>query len=99
MDSRNWVSRRSAFPILLFASAAATFLAVFYSDRLTASAARATEVYRNLDRDHSPPQGAYYSGCNEARAKGVAPIYSDEPGYRPEMDGDADGIACEPHRP
>ena len=40
----------------------------------------------------------YYAGCNEARAAGVAPIYRGQPGYRPEMDGDSDGIACEPHR-
>ena len=37
----------------------------------------------------------YYSGCNEARAAGAAPIYSGQPGYRAEMDGDHDGIACE----
>jgi hypothetical protein len=40
----------------------------------------------------------YYRGCNEARAAGVAPIYRGQPGYRPGMDGDGDGIACEPHR-
>lgn len=41
----------------------------------------------------------YYSGCREARAAGVAPIYAGEPGYRPGLDGDSDGIACEPYRP
>jgi hypothetical protein len=40
----------------------------------------------------------YYSGCNEVRALGKAPLYASEPGYRAEMDGDGDGIACEPHR-
>jgi len=40
----------------------------------------------------------YYAGCNEVRALGKAPLYSDQPGYRIEMDGDHDGIACEPHR-
>ena len=40
----------------------------------------------------------YYSGCNEARAAGVAPIYRGQPGYREGMDGDGDGIACEPYR-
>jgi hypothetical protein len=33
-----------------------------------------------------------------ARAAGAAPIYRGQPGYREEMDGDGDGIACEPHR-
>jgi len=36
--------------------------------------------------------------CGEARAAGAAPIYRGQPGYRPEMDSDGDGIACEPYR-
>lgn len=40
----------------------------------------------------------YYRNCAEARADGAAPIYRGQPGYRPEMDGDSDGIACEPYR-
>jgi hypothetical protein len=40
----------------------------------------------------------YYAGCNEVRALGKAPLYDGQPGYRIEMDGDGDGIACEPHR-
>ena len=40
----------------------------------------------------------YYAGCNEVRAAGAAPLYRGQPGYREEMDGDDDGIACEPHR-
>jgi len=42
--------------------------------------------------------GVYYRNCNEARAAGAAPLRFGEPGYRPEMDGDHDGIACEPYR-
>jgi hypothetical protein len=44
------------------------------------------------------PASVYYSGCNEVRAAGAAPLLIGEPGYRPEMDGDDDGIACEPYR-
>jgi hypothetical protein len=40
----------------------------------------------------------YYPGCNAVRAAGRAPLYRGQPGYRPEMDGDDDGIACEPYR-
>lgn len=40
----------------------------------------------------------YYPGCNSVRAAGKAPLYSGDPGYRIEMDGDGDGIACEPIR-
>ena len=42
--------------------------------------------------------GVFYAGCNEVRALGKAPLYSGDPGYRAEMDGDSDGIACEPYR-
>lgn len=45
----------------------------------------------------APVANVYYAGCNEARAAGAAPLYHGQPGYRPEMDGDDDGIACEPH--
>ncbi len=40
----------------------------------------------------------YYRNCSEARAAGAAPLRRGEPGYRPEMDGDNDGVACEPYR-
>ncbi len=40
----------------------------------------------------------HYAGCNEVRLLGKAPLYAGQPGYRPDMDGDGDGIACEPHR-
>ena len=35
---------------------------------------------------------------HDLRAAGVAPIYAGQPGYREEMDGDLDGVACEPYR-
>jgi hypothetical protein len=46
------------------------------------------------------PAGAdiYYSNCAAARAAGAAPIYVGQPGYRPGLDADSDGIACEPYR-
>ena len=43
-------------------------------------------------------QSVYYPGCNAVRAAGKAPLHSGEPGYRIEMDGDGDGVACEPIR-
>ena len=45
-----------------------------------------------------PVVQVYFPGCNAVRAAGLAPLYRGQPGYRPEMDGDDDGIACEPHR-
>lgn len=37
----------------------------------------------------------YYRSCAEARAAGVAPLRTGDVGYRPGLDGDGDGIACE----
>ncbi|MFD9076180.1 excalibur calcium-binding domain-containing protein [Streptomyces lasiicapitis] len=45
----------------------------------------------------STPQDVYYENCDEARAAGAAPLVVGEPGYRPELDREGDGIACEPH--
>ena len=39
--------------------------------------------------------GVYYRNCKAARDAGAAPLYRGEPGYRPELDRDNDGIACE----
>ncbi|GIW26254.1 MAG: hypothetical protein KatS3mg075_741 [Meiothermus sp.] len=41
------------------------------------------------------PSSVYYRNCAEARAAGAAPIYRGQPGYRPGLDRDGDGIACE----
>ena len=46
----------------------------------------------------APPTTAadvYYANCAAARAAGAAPIYRGSPGYRPALDRDGDGIACE----
>ena len=40
----------------------------------------------------------YFRSCAEARAAGRAPVYRGQPGYRSGLDGDNDGIACEPYR-
>lgn len=50
-------------------------------------------------RPSSPARsGTYYRSCKELRAAGAAPLRRGQPGYRVEMDGDGDGIACEPFR-
>jgi hypothetical protein len=41
--------------------------------------------------------GWSYRNCREARAAGAAPLYAGQPGYGQHMDGDGDGIACEPY--
>ena len=41
------------------------------------------------------PAAAYYANCTAARAAGAAPLYAGHAGYRPELDRDKDGVACE----
>jgi hypothetical protein len=45
----------------------------------------------------APPTGGepYYENCDQARAAGAAPIQAGQPGYRPGLDRDSDGVACE----
>nr|WP_241215431.1 excalibur calcium-binding domain-containing protein [Sphingomonas sp. ABOLH] len=42
--------------------------------------------------------GWSYRNCGEARRAGAAPLRRGQPGYGAHMDGDGDGIACEPIR-
>lgn len=66
---------------------------------MLAEAQRRREARREAVRDrHAASSSVYYRNCAEARSAGAAPIYRGQPGYRPEMDGDGDGIACEPYR-
>lgn len=61
-------------------------------------AVRPLAVKAGLTRAREPQVGDFWSGCDDARAAGTAPIRAGEPGYRQQMDGDGDGIACEPYR-
>lgn len=71
---------------------AVTFVAAPHIEMILATSTRAPEDIAAVERSR------YFAGCNDARAAGAAPIYRGTPGYRPEMDGDGDGIACEPYR-
>jgi hypothetical protein len=41
------------------------------------------------------PGLVFYANCAQAKAAGAAPLHLGEPGYRPALDRDRDGIACE----
>jgi hypothetical protein len=41
------------------------------------------------------PSTVYYANCAAVRAAGKAPLHRGDPGYRPALDRDSDGIACE----
>lgn len=38
---------------------------------------------------------AYYRNCTDVRAAGASPLHRGDPGYRAELDGNDDGVACE----
>lgn len=58
--------------------------------------ARRAEPQRAAVRVHRPSFS--YPNCDAARAAGADPVYRGEGGYGPHLDGDNDGIGCEPHR-
>lgn len=58
----------------------------------------AAPVAAPAPRASARPAGVFYPNCKAAWAAGAAPLYRGQPGYCPEMDGDGDGIACEPYR-
>jgi endonuclease YncB( thermonuclease family) len=64
-----------------------------------------SEQIRRVDRPRTTAvrrqpsaTGSMFYSCAAARAAGAAPMYRGQPGYNPNLDGDNDGIACEPYR-
>ncbi|MBK2451793.1 excalibur calcium-binding domain-containing protein [Escherichia coli] len=45
----------------------------------------------------STTSGWSYRNCTDARRAGAAPLRRGTPGYGVHMDGDGDGVACEPY--
>ncbi|WP_445154923.1 excalibur calcium-binding domain-containing protein [Arthrobacter sp. Hor0625] len=41
------------------------------------------------------PAAVYFPNCAAAKAAGAAPMFAGSPGYRPQLDRDKDGIACD----
>ncbi|WP_434742720.1 excalibur calcium-binding domain-containing protein [Micromonospora sp. SH-82] len=64
----------------------------------TRKPAPATTTRKPAPTSTARKSGPYYKNCDAARAAGVAPLFRGEPGYRPELDRDGDGEACEPGR-
>lgn len=56
-----------------------------------------SDEQREAEARAATESSVYYRNCDAARAAGAAPIRAGQPGYREGMDGDGDGIACEPY--
>lgn len=96
-------SRTGPLAILASAAAIGAIAGIQSADVAGGRSAAATPLHgaavaTGTARARPPRAGDIWGGCNDARAAGTAPIYRDEPGYREDMDGDGDGIACEPVR-
>ena len=90
--------RGGAYPLVVAGMMLVAIYGVLNPDKMPRPVQEVVGAYRNIGRDHAPTPGPYYTNCDEARAAGVAPTYAGEPGYRDRLDGDSDGIACEPYR-
>lgn len=50
-------------------------------------------------KQKSSAEQVHYKNCDEVRAAGKAPILRGQPGYRPGLDRDGDGVGCEVAEP
>lgn len=98
-SARHGFVMRSSLPLLAFmlTSSAAAWAQQDFSATITET----LEVPDSAP-DVSTPAPArprvatvWYAGCDDVRRAGRAPLYYGQPGYRIEMDGDGDGVACE----
>ena len=87
---REKIQREAKFLLLVGSLSTAVFMWIWSGG--------SADPASSIDPAAQSSSSIYYSGCQEARAAGAAPIYAGQPGYREEMDGDGDGIACEPYR-
>jgi hypothetical protein len=71
-----------------------TFLIVFQTDVGGAGRPVQTLVRARPAVAVSAP----FPNCAAARAAGADPVYEGDPGFGPHLDGDDDGIGCEPPR-
>lgn len=56
---------------------------------------KSKKTSRPATSEPAPDPAPYFSNCSEARAAGAAPLHAGEPGYRPGLDRDRDGTACD----
>jgi hypothetical protein len=77
---------------------AAAFLAAFgFAWKYLPQSMDLGHIYKQWAQEREAQDSSvYYPYCDAARAAGAAPIRIGEPGYRPALHADNDGIACEP---
>lgn len=74
---------------------AAAQIDIVHWDRITVAGSSPSSPPQTTVARPPAPVGASYANCTAARAAGAAPILRGQPGYRPALDRDGDGVACE----
>lgn len=80
-----WVTRAEHDSMAKVLSGCGTGAPAATSGAAVTSAPAATTTASNV----------YFKNCEEARAAGAAPLRRGQPGYRPQLDNNGDGVACE----
>ncbi|MBX9616822.1 MAG: excalibur calcium-binding domain-containing protein [Caulobacteraceae bacterium] len=93
--SRRWTQRTRPDPKPLWLVGTGAFAIAFAGATyvLSPDAPGKAEVRREWSKRTTDQ---HYSECSQARANNHEDIASWEPSYRDHMDGDGDGLACEP---
>jgi len=88
--------------LLVLAMAAASCSAMNPNPNPTPTTVAGKHATTTTTRKAAPPtptptttRSVYYIDCPAAWAADAAPILKGQPGYRPELDRDRDGTACE----
>ncbi|KQS01366.1 hypothetical protein ASG11_16915 [Sphingomonas sp. Leaf357] len=79
------------FIITTFAACIFMFAAIF---ALTAPASLPRPAAK-ADAAPASPEAVMYADCNAVRAANAAPLRAGQPGYRPALDANMNGVACE----
>lgn len=84
-----------AFSVLVLAVAATAFLLAFNPGATRAIAKAAAGTVAEAAESRLTDQ--HFANCTAAHAAGRYNIRRGDPSYRPRMDRDDDGLACEPY--
>ena len=89
--------RSSSISLMSTAGAALAALYLYYAPAGTVAPPNGPADTGNPGEAGAAETSIFYARCDDARAAGAAPMRRGEPGYRPALDRDSDGIACEPY--
>jgi hypothetical protein len=104
--------RKISLGPIMWVAPLAVFAGIFFYDNIAALFVERDQGYMSADnpwakdyqtnRPQALTQGysgpTYFRDCRSAKAAGFYNIPRHHPAYRPQLDADNDGLACEPYR-